>query len=175
MTKIAQGLLRKRLAGFDRTGCGRVLKRFGMSEAEILTEMRQTRFLDGRPGSPDAKRTQDQLMGNHLDDALEDTVSGSVIAATLFIDLGANHQRTSDPNHKATVVIGADFFGGCQLNGHFGYSEKEQQNSLLHEMIHVITAGVDGDIFTTFKESGLTRDGGPTHPITVWLMRDCRN
>jgi hypothetical protein len=169
MTKIARGLIEKRLANFGRTRCSQVFAAVSITRSEILAEARRTRFLDGRAGSPDAHKTQGELIGNGEAVTLSDTILGSVAARTLFTRGGLS----SDSRHAPVVVLG-DFFGACDRDKDWVESpEKERESSLLHEMIHVVKSWRDSRVFSNFEVFGLVWKPYTTQPITDWLMSDC--
>lgn len=66
----------------------------------------------------------------------------------------------------SAVLLGAEFYSNTNA--------VYQQNVLLHEMIHVYTGGwSDAEIFSNFKDYGLSNPNRDTEDISAWLSTDC--
>jgi hypothetical protein len=166
--QFARSLLQKRLTGFADSDCYDVLQEGGIDPDKIINNYSSVLFFDARDTSP------------YSDVPLSYIVKGDTSGQTIG---GSAGPRATTISGTKDVLLGGDFFGvnlnrlsSAQLAGF----QLDQQNTLLHEVIHALTGLSDNNLFTNqvFLQNGLDnsdyKNFGNTGAFTDWLKNGCK-
>jgi len=173
-TSMARRLLDQRLMSFDGSKCAlafraqRWLKRdggmFNGTASEIRNEALKVRFYDCRQGSAYANWTLDQIIHN-----------GETIRASETRQYGETARRIwrGPLGARTSAVLLWDFFGAPGPNDTWNVDIEGQQNTILHEIVHVISDWDHEIIFNRFYSYGLRHPDGSSD-FTDWLRSKCQ-
>jgi hypothetical protein len=150
---LARQVLSAKLKGFASSNCNKVFNQVidGYSTGGFVGEIYSTEFYDVTKTQL-GSLTQDQVVGNGNNQSLSGTV-GSGLAATI--------QSSS----AAAILLGTNFWTD---------TASDQQNVLLHELLHVDTNWSDPEIFNNFAAYGLSKLNFGSGDITAWISTDCK-
>ncbi len=99
----------------------------------------------------------------------QDQVSGNGNGKTLAASIGNSDAITITNGTNPAVVLGQRFF---QLQNNAIYAG----NTLFHESLHAFTSWNDSQIYSLFKQYGLTQYSSlNTESISAWLSTDCKS
>ncbi len=151
---IARKELQDKLKNFSKSNCNKVFADVieGYSTSGFVGEAKTTEFYAAR-NQPYASLTQNQVVGNGNKASLNNSLQFGQTARTIQGSLGA------------AVLLGPNFFSDTVPG---------QQNTLVHELLHVYTNGwSDPEIFDAFKDYGLKHINPGSGDITGWISTDC--
>jgi RHS repeat-associated protein len=153
--KQAQTLLSPILQNFQSSNCNKVLSAdlSNYSFSKLASAETSTNFYNG---STDSSWTENQVTGNGSSETLGQAQSGSN-GVTIGPSFGGGVVY-------AVVVANRVLAGTVPLAG----------DTLLHELLHVITGMNDNQLYSALQNAGLVNPGdGSTSAITAWLSTDC--
>jgi hypothetical protein len=140
----ARGLTSERLASWDRSNCRKVLD---VDKAKLTGVADSVNFYKATKDSAYANLTQDAVVNNGSSTTLANTGQFGDFARTILGDT------------QVAVALYANFYSE---------TKGQQQNTLLHELLHAIGWGHD-NLVTSYRSSGLRGE----FDISDWLERDC--